>query len=108
MDGLRVVADSVPDRVIRMPSSPGSCLGNGLGNHRSKGNYWAAYELLFCKYDADANGVPIIHMAYEFVAIRAMGRAWLSDRFAGRLLRMVRLRWFKPWTGRLRKWLAEM
>ncbi len=108
MDGLRVVADSVPDRVIRMPSSPGSCLGNGLGNHRSKGNYWAAYELLFCKYDADANGVPIIHMAYEFVAIRAMGRAWLSDRFAGRLLRMARLRWFKPWTGRLRKWLAEM
>jgi hypothetical protein len=101
-DGLQSTADEVPDRTIRMPSSPSPRLADSYGRRRATEKQWAEYELLWRKYDLDASGAAVVRMGYDFVAYRANNTS-RTKRFAAGLLRMTGLSWLAACTGGWRK-----
>jgi hypothetical protein len=66
----------------------------------------ALYDLARGEYTVDSNGVPIVHVSYEFVGNKPICNASPTSRVAASLLRMTGLHWFITSPGRLRKWLA--
>jgi hypothetical protein len=105
-DGLQMAADKVPDRTIRMPSSPSPCPSDGYGRRRATTRHWAEYELLWRKYNIDSRGAAVVRLGYDFVAYRAGRNPSATTQFAAGLLRMTGLSWLATCAGGWRKRLA--
>jgi len=101
-DGLQLTAGKAPGGTIQMPSGP-----RPRPKNRTTGRYWAAYELLWRKYDVDASGAAIVRLGYDFVGHRVRRDNLQAKRLAVRLLRMTGLAWLKRSTSGLRKRLAS-